>query len=61
MFMVLAFLLAVSWLIAVLPGHVTAPSVHVMLGLVAFSALLHTLHVRHYRGHADELPPDAVK
>ena len=61
MFLVLAFLLLVVWLIAVGPFGVTAASVHVLLGLVVASVMLHFVHVRKYRSGPSHVPKNATK
>ncbi|HVZ73150.1 MAG TPA: hypothetical protein VHJ20_12305 [Polyangia bacterium] len=61
MFLVLAFLLAISWLIAVGAFHVASASIHVLIGLTVVAVILHLVRVRHYRALPKTLPRDAVK
>ncbi len=61
MLLILASVLLTAWIVTFLVLHVTGVAVHVLLGLAAVSALVHTIRPRHYRGAADKLPPDAIK
>jgi hypothetical protein len=61
MFMVLAVLLAVAWILAFGVLHVSAVAIHALLGLAILSALVHTIRPRRYRGGREALPPDAVR
>jgi hypothetical protein len=61
MFLVLAFMLLVVWLIAVGAAHVTAIGIHVLVALAIVCVLFHFVRVRHYRARPDDLPKDAIR
>ena len=62
MFLILAAVLAIAWIVAVPIIHASGIAIHVLLALAAASVLLHFIRPRHYMAPASAPPPkDAVK
>ncbi len=61
MFLALAVLLALGWVLGFVVLHVTSVAIHTLIILAALSALLHMIKVRRYRAPPDVLPKDAIK
>lgn len=61
MFMVLAVLLAFSWVISFFVAHVHSVAVHTLLILAACSAVLAAGKSRRFRAPPEVVPKDAIK
>jgi hypothetical protein len=61
MFMVLAVLLAFSWVISFFVLHVTSVAVHTLLIFAVFLGIFGTGKTRRFWGPRDALPKDAIK
>ena len=61
MFLILAVLLALTWVVFFGILHATGPAIHVLMGMAALSALVHWIRPRKYRAAPAALPKDAIK
>jgi 1,4-dihydroxy-2-naphthoate octaprenyltransferase len=61
MFLALAVLLALAWVIGFVVLHTTSVAIHTLIILAALSAVLHGIKVRRYRAPREALPKDAIK
>jgi hypothetical protein len=57
MFLSLAAVLAIAWVIAVPITHASGTAIHVLLALAAASVLLHFVRPRHYIAPGSMPPP----
>jgi hypothetical protein len=61
MFLVLAVLLAVAWVLSFFVLHVTSVAIHTLIILAALGGLLHLIKPRRFWGPAGQVPKDAIK